>query len=186
MGHPACLVAVNFRGGVTTCMDVPEGCIWAVADPEYLDAGDDKKNGGGFELPPKRRGELAELAFVWKAMKMGYQVSKPWGDSDRYDFIVDAKGFLSRVQVRSTERRLGPRGYAVHASVYVGEEIVGLTAEDIDVLVAYIVPLDLWYVVPVKAFTPRKNLWFYPEGSKKGSKFEEWREAWWVMEGGEL
>jgi len=37
--------------------------------------------------------------------------------------------------------------------------------------------------VPVKAFQPRKNLWFYPDGSKKGSMFEEWREAWWVLTG---
>lgn len=181
-------------------MEMLVGDIWAVADPEYLgrDGGegqeDEKRREGGNGrrsgvwhggLPPKRRGELAELAFVWKAMQMGYMVSKPWGDSDRYDFIVDAKGFLSRVQVRSTECRLGPRGYAVHASVYVGKEIVGLTADDIDVLVGYIVPLDVWYVVPVKAFAPRKNLWFYPEGSKKGSKFEEYREAWWWMEGRE-
>ena len=133
-------------------------------------------------LPPKRRGELAELAFVQKAMQMGYMVAKPWGDSDRYDFIVEAGRKLSRVQVRSTENRMGARGYAVHASVYVGTEIVGLTEKDIDVLVAYIVPRELWYVVPVRAFVPRKNLWFYPDGSKKGSKFEEWREAWWVLE----
>ena len=71
----------------------------------------------------------------------------------------------------------GWHGYAVHASVYVGKGIVALTADDIDVLVAYIVPLDVWYVVPVRAFAPRKNLWFYPKGSKKGSKFEEFREA---------
>ncbi|MGA2744460.1 MAG: group I intron-associated PD-(D/E)XK endonuclease [Candidatus Sulfotelmatobacter sp.] len=172
-------------------MDWLMGDIWAVADPEFAGAedGEGKKghgySGGRMGLPPKRRGELAELAFVWKAMRLGYMVSKPWGDSDRYDFIVDAKGWLSRVQVRSTECRLGPRGYAVHASVYVGEKIVGLTADDIDVLVAYIVPLDVWYVVPVKAFAPRKNLWFYPEGSKKGSMFEEFREAWGVMEGEE-
>jgi hypothetical protein len=40
------------------------------------------------------------------------------------------------------------------------------------------VPLDLWYVVPVQAFGPCKNLWFYPHGSKKGSRFEIYREAW--------
>ena len=58
---------------------------------------------------------------------------------------------------------------------------VGLTAKDIDVIVAYIVSRDIWYVVPVKAFVPRKNLWFYPDGSKKGAMFEKYRDAWWVM-----
>jgi hypothetical protein len=60
---------------------------------------------------------------------------------------------------------------------------VGLTAKDIDVIVAYIVSQDIWYVVPVKAFVPRKNLWFYPDGSKKGAMFEKYRDAWWVMTG---
>jgi hypothetical protein len=47
----------------------------------------------------------------------------------------------------------------------------------VDVIIAYIVPLDLWYVVPIQ-FADCKNLWFYPHGSKKGSRFERFREAW--------
>ncbi len=115
-------------------------------------------------LPPKRMGELSELDFLRKSMGMGMIVSKPWGDSYKYDFVCDTGGRLWRVQVRSTEERFGHRGYAVHASVYVGRKIVGLTDKDIDVLVGYIVSRDIWYVVPVKAFMPRKNLWFYPDG----------------------
>ena len=134
-------------------------------------------------LPPKRMGELSELDFLRKTMGMGMIVSKPWGDSYRYDFVCDTSGRLWRVQVRSTDERFGARGYAVHASVYVGRKIVGLTEKDIDVIVAYIVSRDIWYVVPVKAFVPRKNLWFYPDGSKKGAMFEKYREAWWVMMG---
>ena len=137
----------------------------------------------GGKLPPKRMGELSELDFLRKAMGMGMIVSKPWGDSYRYDFVCDAGGRLWRAQVRSTEDRFGARGYAVHASVYVGRKMVGLTEKDIDVLIGYIVSRDIWYVVPVRAFMPRKNLWFYPDGSKKGAMFEKWREAWWVMMG---
>jgi hypothetical protein len=137
----------------------------------------------GGKLPPKRMGELSELDFLRKAMGMGMIVSKPWGDSYRYDFVCDTGGRLWRAQVRSTEHRFGARGYAVHASVYVGRKIVGLTEKDIDVLIGYIVSRDIWYVVPVRAFMPRKNLWFYPDGSKKGAMFEKWREAWWVMMG---
>jgi hypothetical protein len=137
-------------------------------------------------LPPKRMGELSELDFLRKAMGMGMIVSKPWGDSYRYDFICDVSEKLWRVQVRSTEFRFGARGYAVHASVYVGRKIVALTPKDIDVLIGYIVSRDIWYVVPVRAFTPRKNLWFYPDGSKKGAMFEKYREAWGIMTGNEV
>jgi hypothetical protein len=44
-------------------------------------------------------------------------------------------------------------------------------------------PRDIWYVVPVPAFVPRKNLWFYPDRSKKGATFEKYREAWWILMG---
>jgi len=46
---------------------------------------------GQRELVTKRRGELAELAFTLKAASLGFGVSKPFGDSERYDAIVDAR-----------------------------------------------------------------------------------------------
>jgi hypothetical protein len=119
---------------------------------------------------------MAELAFMRKAIGLGFGVAKPWGDSDRYDFILDSGRRLWRVQVRSTEYQ-SHRGYAVHTYVYVKKAMVPLTAREVDAIVAYIVPLDLWYVVPIQ-FADCKNLWFYPHGSKKGSRFERFREAW--------
>jgi hypothetical protein len=162
--------------------------LMAVADEDGSGGEDHPPNGMKRDpekrrLPPKLMGELGELDFLRKAMGMGMIVSKPWGDSYRYDFVVDSGGRLFRAQVRSTEYRFGARGYAVHASVYVGRKIVGLTAKDIDVIVGYISTRDIWYVVPVKAFVPRKNLWFYPDGSKKGAMFEKYRDAWWVITG---
>ena len=52
----------------------------------------------------KRRGELAELAFVYKAASLGFGVAKPYGDSYRYDFILDWDERLWRVQVKSTSK----------------------------------------------------------------------------------
>ena len=34
------------------------------------------------KFPVKRRGEIAELAFLLKAISLGFGVAKPWGDSD--------------------------------------------------------------------------------------------------------
>jgi PD-(D/E)XK endonuclease len=42
------------------------------------------------ERDTKRRGELAELVFLLIATRMGFAVSKPYGDNERYDFIVDS------------------------------------------------------------------------------------------------
>ena len=43
------------------------------------------------ELNTKRRGELAEIAFTLKAASLGFGVAKPYGDSERYDFILDSR-----------------------------------------------------------------------------------------------
>jgi hypothetical protein len=127
----------------------------------------------------KRTGELAEAAFVVKAAGLGFAVSKPWGDSERYDFILDAGHRIWRVQVKCTES-LNANGYQVQ-STYTDQKKKGhYTAQDIDVLVAYILPLDLWYVVPASAFPDSASLRFYPDGNPSGRRprFEQYREAW--------
>src|SRR5437764_6978014 len=99
----------------------------------------------------KRTGELAEAAFVVKAAGLGFAVSKPWGDSERYDFILDAGHRTFRVQIKCTESP-NANGYQVQ-STYTDQKKKGhYTAADIDFLVAYILPFDLWYVVPAAAF----------------------------------
>jgi hypothetical protein len=41
-------------------------------------------------LDAKEKGELAELAFLHKAASLGFGVARPYGDSERYDFILDS------------------------------------------------------------------------------------------------
>jgi hypothetical protein len=154
-----------------TGLEVVIDQIMAVAQ----DNDDDERESPGKRLAPKRVGEIGEMEFIKKAIRKGFSVSKPWGDSDRYDAITDWNGTLRRVQIRATESP-ADSGYLVHASVYVGDKSVGLTKEDIDVLAAYIFPKDLWYIVPVEGFVPLKNLWLSPESEQ--SRFEKFREAW--------
>jgi hypothetical protein len=52
------------------------------------------------------------------------------------------------------------------------------TEEEIDFLVAYMVPLNLWYVIPVKACLNRCNLLFYPKSKNLRGRYEKYREAW--------
>jgi len=138
----------------------------------------------------KRRGEVVELAFLYKAVSLGFGVAKPYGDSECYDFIVDSSrdshgpepgGRLWRVQVKSTHRyRKG--GYLVGACHFsAGCTKQAYTPEQIDFLVVCIVPEEAWYVIPVQAFVPRKWLSFYPQNSGSKGRFEHFREAWYLM-----
>lgn len=100
----------------------------------------------------KKQGELVELKFYQEAYERGYIVSKPFGDNTKYDFIVDSGKKLSRVQVKS----VGVRDTAIRANRYRVLASHGknnkqpYTKDQIDVLVAYVIPLNSWYIIPVE------------------------------------
>jgi len=50
----------------------------------------------------KITGERSEAAFLARAIDMGFGIAKPWGDSRRYDFILDNGECLHRIQVKCT------------------------------------------------------------------------------------
>jgi len=132
---------------------------------------------------PKRCGELSEAAFLLKATEQGFLVAKPWGDSDRYDFIVDSGTRLWRVQLKSTAM-LYRRGYHVNTVCTIDNKIgIAYEAEDIDMLVVHIPPLDVWYVLPVEVFAPTTSLGFYPNIKVRLRRWERYREAWGLFTG---
>ena len=132
---------------------------------------------------PKRCGELSEAAFLLKATEQGFLVAKPWGDSERYDFIVDSGTRLWRVQLKSTAS-LNARGYLVNTvSKMYGKSGVAYKADDIDMLVVHIPPLDIWYVLPVGVFTPNSYLRLYPNIKVRNRRWERYREAWGLFTG---
>ena len=132
-------------------------------------------------LDPKKRGELSELAFVYKAASMGFAVAKPYGDSDRFDFIVHSRRHFWRVQVRSTSS-LQYGAYQVSAHTKSNGHAIPYTADEIDFLVVHIVPEDVWFVIPVQAFTPHKTLQLFPQRSARPGRYEKYREAWCLLE----
>jgi PD-(D/E)XK endonuclease len=81
--------------------------IMALADPDESGLKGRRRN-------PKRLGELSQAAFLAKAQSLGFGLALPWGDSEKYDFVVWARpeGELLRVQVKATGR-LNGGGYDV-------------------------------------------------------------------------
>ena len=143
-------------------------------------AGRDKK-GKPQKGTDKQRGELAEIRFMLKAAGLGFGVAKPWGESERYDFVLDTGKIFWRVQVKSTYVARAPK-YSVNVCRNIaGKKKISYTAEEIDVLVVYIVAEDAWYVLPVAVVASRTRLYFVPLGSKRGGFYERYREAWDLM-----
>jgi len=57
------------------------------------------------ELTTKRRGEISELAFALAAARHGFGISKPFGDSERYDIILDPSHVVRVIPTEAQRHR---------------------------------------------------------------------------------
>ena len=53
----------------------------------------------------KRKGDITELSVAKKLLDIGYSVSFPFGDNERYDLIVDYGKNLKKSQIRHAVKR---------------------------------------------------------------------------------
>jgi len=146
---------------------------------------------------PKRAGEISQAAFLLKAEMMGFDVALPWGDNQKFDFVVWRRdGRAVRVQVKGTGR-LHSRGYEVqpvHTTRRGGKK--RYTKKDIDVIAAHVQPVDAWYLIPIEKVGRAKSLRLYPgiamkmpklrrrlglRGRQRAARWESWRDAWEVF-----
>ena len=170
---------------------------------------------GGLIRNSKLRGEWAELRFMTRAAEHGGMISKPWGDSARYDLMIEHNGRVLRIQVKSTMRIV--RGcYRCHLptpppchperrdlSLYAVKDLgaprdasrplrgnksrvrrasksTSLPENQIDFVAAYIIPLDLWYILPAPV-TTRLHGHISLSPHRKGHKYELYLEAWHLL-----
>ena len=134
---------------------------------------------------PKRTGEHSEIAFLYRSDQRQFAISRPFGDSERYDFILDNRPrpvvTLNRIQVKCTEC-LRAGAYETRATYTVGKGRAVYTKRDIDFIAAHVVPLDIWYIIPVEVCTPQPMLRFYPHRKAKKMRLEKYREAWHLLD----
>lgn len=127
----------------------------------------------------KQLGEWAELRFMTRATEEGLYVLKPWGDK-RYDFAVDYEGEFRRVQVKSTRFKLKTCGsYVCNSKAHHPTKLY--TLAQIDFLAAYVVPLDVWYILPAKLIVLQGKVTLTP--SREDHKYEPYMEAWNLLRG---
>jgi PD-(D/E)XK endonuclease len=124
----------------------------------------------------KQRGEWVELLFMTRAAKRGYVVSKPWGDSARYDIGIEQDGRFKRVQVKGTDYRERD-GYICHLA---GTKLKAYTAKQIDYFAIYLLPEDIWYIFPAKRLMGQGVVMLSPH--LRGSVHERYKEAWELLD----
>lgn len=127
----------------------------------------------------KERGEWAELCFMARAAGLGMYVSKPYGDSRRYDVLVEAGGRIVRVQVKSTIYRRRGNEYSLNVT---GPQRKKYKAGTVDFFAVYLIPDEEWYIIPYEALGKHLTLHFISGGGGR-HKYERYREAWHLLSG---
>lgn len=107
-------------------------------------------------------------------------VSKPLGESLRYDVLVEAGGRIVRVQVKSTIYRRRGNEYSLNV---MGPGRKRYKEGSVDFFAVYLIPADAWYIIPYEALGKKLTLHFVPGGGRQ--KYARYREAWHLLQGEE-
>lgn len=117
-------------------------------------------------LDTKQKGNLTELQCITACYQLGYNVSIPYGENSRYDFILDVDGKLLKIQVKTSRNKKSiknPKDAIVFTCRSSNTNASGntyhrYTKEQIDYFATY------WdgkcYLVPVEECNIEKTLWF--------------------------
>lgn len=129
----------------------------------------------------KERGEWVEAKFIAEALRRGYRVLKPWGDSQAFDVAVNFGNRIVRVQVKSTAYRVGT-GYRCEFEP--SRATLPYTLKQLDFFAVCIIPQDAWYLIPARVLVSgdnlKKRLRLFPVRALKTNRYlyEGYREAW--------
>ena len=109
-----------------------------------------------------------------RAAEQGLMVSKPWGDSAPYDLMIECRGRGLRVQVKSTSCKRNNLYFC-----HVMSRRVSYSKSEVDFIAAYVVPVEVWYIIPINAFGGQGDLALAPDCET--SKYYRYQEAWQLL-----
>ena len=127
-----------------------------------------------YQRPQETRGVWAESVFVARAAENGLEISKPFGDSGRFDCVVGGPGKFVAVQVKCTMAKL-PAGKGYIRNLKCNNK--KYRAGSFDFLAGYVIPEDAWYIVPEKAIRGLGSICL----CSAVPKYEQYREAWQLL-----
>src|SRR5580704_14862082 len=119
----------------------------------------------------KLRGEWTEMRFMVRVAELGLPISKPWGDSRSFDFVVGWPRHFVAVQVKSTIFELEEGWMCTVCS-----SSHPYPPGSFDFLAAYVVFEDAWYIIPEDEILGMMSIALHTNNSH--SKYEKYRENW--------
>jgi hypothetical protein len=132
----------------------------------------------------KLKGDIAEQAAALHALKRGWGVLKPLGDRLSYDLAFDVLGHLAKVQVKYAWLDVPSGNYVIDNRRTKTNRRAMLRdsyqLSDFDFALAYIEPIDLFYVFPAEVFIGYGSEIHLVEANKRQRKPRSavYRDAW--------
>jgi hypothetical protein len=168
------------------CVGSPFRRFHFAQDDSNLKMGEEMTKCKGFRTF-KERGEWVELQFMAGAVRNGFKVSKPWGDSSAYDVGIESGERILRVQVKSTDCHTQ---YGYLCQFKPNARSRPYTMKQVDFFAAYVIPEDVWYLIPAAVLLlgkPKKALTLLPEKPRHPERYryEGYRGAWGLLLPGE-
>ena len=117
---------------------------------------------------------------------MGLKLSKPYGDSDRYDFIVDTGRRLRKVQVKSTAYEKSPQVYSACVGRHCRGQLIAYRRAQVDFIVIYLVPEESWYILPMRVVAGKVMLWLHSKTHPKPGVYGKYLNAWNLLRGPDI
>lgn len=112
------------------------------------------------QYSPNEVGLICEAEVLPRLLRLGYVVSKPFGDT-RYDYIIDRDGVLERAQVKSGKTQNGCVVFNTSSNYYhnrtAGQVKSASYRGQIDVFLVYCEDTNAVYRVPVQEVADGKG-----------------------------
>lgn len=124
-------------------------------------------------------GEMCEMEFIVRAMRLGLKVSRPLTET-KYDVVIDNGKNLLRIQVKGTRsiNNKGAMSYGVMTSYGAyGKKLYDKT--HMDFFAIFVEPENIWFIVPVDEINYSK-ITLSPHAKK--SKYTPFKDAWHLIQ----
>ena len=99
------------------------------------------------------------------------------GDSASYDVGVEQNGRFLRIQVKSTRYQ---KAGSFICNIVCASKKERFNPDMLDFFAVYLVPIDLWYIIPFDMVKDVRTLTLIP---RSGHKFSQYMEAWNLLRG---
>ena len=119
------------------------------------------------EISKVMKGSLVEIQCITEFMKLGIEVSIPYGNHARYDFIADYNGKLLKVQVKAPCKIIEGESFSIECRTThtISKKVVhhNYTEDEIDYFATYY--NGICYLVPIQQCSSQKTLRLVPPAS---------------------